>query len=263
MVWANSSPADKLIIFFHGNAEDIGTSGGFLNPIMNRWKVILHLLTQKAHAVAVEYPTYGLYEHKDGQSALKKEANFVEDGDLVYNFFKDNLNLTAKQIIIFGRSIGSGPATCLADKHPAGAFFLFSPMFSLRSVASEHAPGCLKCMVSCIIPKMFDNGTKIWRIETPTFIIHGKADTVIDQSNGVKLFENSGCKIENKQLVQPAEMTHNTFDLFADFLPPSVTFLTKIGLLQTSNFAPIESNALLHLLPYDTRKESELNKQKL
>jgi len=43
-----------LIIYFHGNAEDIGNFA-FLNNLSN---------TLKVHIAAVEYPGYGIYKGK-------------------------------------------------------------------------------------------------------------------------------------------------------------------------------------------------------
>ena len=45
---------NKLIVYFHGNAEDGGHSY-FVNQVL--------LKTAKAHVVTVEYPGYGIYEH--------------------------------------------------------------------------------------------------------------------------------------------------------------------------------------------------------
>ena len=45
--------SNKLIIFFHGNAEDIGIS----------YEMLDHLRTAlKINVLAVEYPGYGVYE---------------------------------------------------------------------------------------------------------------------------------------------------------------------------------------------------------
>jgi hypothetical protein len=45
--------ATKIIIYFHGNAEDIGLAFDLLYLIGQRLQ---------AHVIAVEYPGYGLYK---------------------------------------------------------------------------------------------------------------------------------------------------------------------------------------------------------
>ena len=65
--------SNKLIIFFHGNAEDLGIS----------YEMLDHLRTAlKINVMAVEYPGYGVYEDPDGPN----EEKIYRDADLVYNF---------------------------------------------------------------------------------------------------------------------------------------------------------------------------------
>lgn len=65
--------SNKLIIFFHGNAEDIGIS----------YEMLDHMRTAlKINVMAVEYPSYGVYEDPSGPSEIKIYA----DAELAYNF---------------------------------------------------------------------------------------------------------------------------------------------------------------------------------
>ena len=47
-----SQGSSKLMIYFHGNAEDLGQAYGLLNHLRN---------TLKIHLLAVEYQGYGIY----------------------------------------------------------------------------------------------------------------------------------------------------------------------------------------------------------
>lgn len=65
--------SNKLILFFHGNAEDLGIS----------YEMLDHLRTAlKINVMGIEYPGYGVYEDPEGPS----EDKIFEDADLVYNF---------------------------------------------------------------------------------------------------------------------------------------------------------------------------------
>jgi len=44
------------MLFFHGNAEDVGLASELLEHLME---------TLKIHVLAVEYPSYGIYRTKD------------------------------------------------------------------------------------------------------------------------------------------------------------------------------------------------------
>ena len=65
--------SSKLIIFFHGNAEDLGISYEMLDHMRTALRVNL---------MAVEYPGYGIYDDPEGPS----EEKIYRDAELVYNF---------------------------------------------------------------------------------------------------------------------------------------------------------------------------------
>ena len=81
--------------------------------------------------MAVEYPNYGVYEDPDGAS----EEKILRDAELVYNFVRDVAKLKEKDIIVMGRSLGSGPSTHLAAKYDPRSLVLMSPYTSIKCVA--------------------------------------------------------------------------------------------------------------------------------
>ena len=196
-------------------------------------------LTVQAHAVAIEYPKYGLYKSKEGPNGDSiNQATWS-----VYNHLTQKKGVKPKQIIIFGRSMGSGPATFLAHRtnNQAAALILFSPYQSIRDVSKEHA-GCF----GNFVPNYFDNKSLIPQITIPTFIIHGQRDEVISHENGKRLFELSGSK--QKQFANPPQMTHNRFELRPDFITPATQFLGEVQVLPSVDpgkvpiFDPIQIN---------------------
>ena len=115
--------SNKLIIFFHGNAEDLGISYEMLDHMRTALKINL---------LGVEYPGYGIYEDSAGAS----EDKIFRDAELVYNFVQGVSNLREKDIILLGRSLGSGPATYIAANYSPGGLILMSPYTSIKSVAN-------------------------------------------------------------------------------------------------------------------------------
>lgn len=49
----SSEPTSKIVIYFHGNAEDVGLASEMLDYI----RYMMHV-----HILAVEYPGYGIYD---------------------------------------------------------------------------------------------------------------------------------------------------------------------------------------------------------
>jgi hypothetical protein len=64
--------ATKILIYFHGNAEDIGLAFDLLYMIGQRLQI---------HVLAVEYPGYGLYK-----SSYPNEKQIKEDSIIVYDY---------------------------------------------------------------------------------------------------------------------------------------------------------------------------------
>lgn len=84
------------MLYFHGNAEDIGLA----------YQLVDHLRsTLMIHVLAVEYPGYGLYPGKSNAKQI------IEDADNIFQYLVTVMNVSPRDILIFGRSIGSGPAT--------------------------------------------------------------------------------------------------------------------------------------------------------
>ena len=55
----------------------------------------------------------------------------------VFSFITDDLHWEPKDIILFGRSIGTGPACHLAAKKKPGALLLMSAYTSIRAVVKS------------------------------------------------------------------------------------------------------------------------------
>lgn len=162
------------------------------------------------------------------------EASIKNTALSVYQALVHKLKLKPEQIIIFGRSMGSGPACFLAHERPCGALILFAPYHSIKFVAKEHV-GC----ISCCAPNMFRNIDYISKIVVPTVIIHGKQDEVISHGNGAALFKASGALESDKMFVNPADMGHNEFAMSRDVIIPIESFLTNRGILKRETSTPI------------------------
>ena len=88
-----------MLLYFHGNAEDLGRTLDFLKSVQRYLQV---------HILAVEYPGYGIYA---GQPS---EALIFEDADSVFDFLTETVGWRAEDVILCGRSIGAGPSCYLA-----------------------------------------------------------------------------------------------------------------------------------------------------
>jgi pimeloyl-ACP methyl ester carboxylesterase len=88
----------------------------------------------KVRIIAMEYPGYGVYKHSSPNA-----FRLLEDAEAVLEYLIKKVGYDSKNIILFGRSIGSGAATHLASKTKCGALVLMSAFTSLRSVVRDLA----------------------------------------------------------------------------------------------------------------------------
>ena len=194
----------KILIFFHGNAEDIGLAYEMTDLI----RTVLQL-----HIIVVEYPGYGLYAGKP------KADQILKDADTVYNFVRNTLHFEANDIFAFGRSIGSGPSTWLARFRGLGCLFLMSAYTSIRDVVKNIAGKIAQYLVA----ERFRNIDNMPFIQCPTLLMHGILDSLVPFEHSQRLHQECAGLC---QLVLPKDMDHNFFDYYDDLLLPIANFLT-------------------------------------
>mmetsp|Transcript_25355 Transcript_25355/g.22397 ORF Transcript_25355/g.22397 Transcript_25355/m.22397 type:complete len:152 (-) Transcript_25355:445-900(-) len=148
------------MIYFHGNGEDIYLAYDLLTHIRNNLNI---------NVLAVEYPGYGLYQ------GASSDSQILADAEAVFDYLTFKMKHNAKNIIIFGRSIGSGPAAWLAARKSVGALVLMSAFTSIRAVVRDLAGK----WASYVIKERFNNMESMQRVNCPSFLIHGLKDSLI------------------------------------------------------------------------------------
>jgi abhydrolase domain-containing protein 17 len=142
----------KFIIAFHANGEDLGTA----------YRLLDTLRTRLNHDVLlVEYPGYGIYQNKDEKLAAEDMARqIIEDAECVYDFVLENItDVVERDIVVLGRSLGSGPCIHLGAVRNPSTLILCSPFRSIKAVVKEKF-----AMLSALFDTEFDNITKIKEI---------------------------------------------------------------------------------------------------
>ena len=84
------------------------------------------------HVLAVEYPGYGLY-----QTSKASEEKIKEDAICVYDYLTTCVGLRESDIILFGRSLGSGPTSYLSSIRSPYALLLMSGYRSIQEVVKS------------------------------------------------------------------------------------------------------------------------------
>lgn len=193
-LWFPAPRAATVIVYFHANAEDLGMSYALLKHMRDQFKV---------NVLAVEYPGYGLLSHM-----TPSEEGVYEVARTGFRYLVDRVNVRYSQIILFGRSLGSGPAVHLAAQYPIGGLILVSAFSSLRAAVRSIAGRLLAWTVN----DRFPNSQGISNVSCSTLFIHGESDRLIPVEHSLRLFKR--CRAR-KLLVTPPKMEHNS-NLFGD-----------------------------------------------
>eukprot|EP00933_Yihiella_yeosuensis_P006725 TRINITY_DN111491_c0_g1_i1.p1 TRINITY_DN111491_c0_g1~~TRINITY_DN111491_c0_g1_i1.p1 ORF type:complete len:409 (+),score=70.09 TRINITY_DN111491_c0_g1_i1:103-1329(+) len=215
-IWLPAPRAAGVILFCHGNAEDLGMCFPFVRHMRDQFKM---------NVLAVEYPGYGLLHNISTSS----EAALKEVALTAFRFILDELKVAYEQIILFGRSVGSGPSVYLASRFPVGGLILVAAFASVR----EAAKSLIGNFVGHVLDERFPNITLIGNVSCPTLFIHGEKDSLVPPSHSVALFKN--CRAR-KLLITPPGMEHNT-NLFTDaqyLAVPAINFFGLPGYQQES-----------------------------
>jgi pimeloyl-ACP methyl ester carboxylesterase len=188
----NEDEGNKLCIYFHGNAEDIGLAFDLLYLFGARMGF---------HVLAVEYPGYGLYK-----TSKPSENQIKEDAVIVYDYLTKCVGIKESDIILFGRSMGTGPSSYLSTIRQPHSVLLMSPYTSIKDAARSLLGWA--SFLSVIVYEKFRNIDMIKKAKCPIFFLHGQKDVLIPHSHSQAL--HSVCPTECF-LHMPADMDHNEF----------------------------------------------------
>lgn len=158
--------ATYLILYSHGNAEDLG----MVRDMLEAWK-------EMGYSVfGYDYAGYGTSEGKPS------EYTVYRDIDAAYAHITGVMGIPAKHIIVYGSSLGGAIAADLASRKPVGGLILESTFVSAFRVLTR---------IPLFPFDMFCTLSKLKQVQCPAFVIHGTADKMIDLWHGKKLYEEA------------------------------------------------------------------------
>lgn len=171
--WDNPQ-ATHTLIYFHGNGEDLGT----LEPFAAE-------LVAGGYAVfAVDYRCYGRSEGRP------TEENAWEDARVAYDYLRHQLGVPPERIVLYGFSLGSGPAVDLAMHRSVAGLVLQSPLASAYRVVNVR-------WVQWLLGDVFVNIDRIADVPCPILIMHSRADEVIPFWHGEALLRAATARKES------------------------------------------------------------------
>lgn len=160
----------SLVIFSHGNSDDIGTCSAYCQWLADSLNVNL---------VSYDYKGYG--RSLPGTTTEKNTQEYLE---AVYDLAVNRMGVPASKLILIGKSIGTGPTILFAGhKKPVKCIVLISPLASgARCMirANQIPSSVMEKLDDLFMPTLHS----IKLIDVPIFIIHGTEDDIVPINNG-------------------------------------------------------------------------------
>lgn len=168
--WADDpgSATSHVIIYFGGNAEDVLYTASAANRLHAR------------RLLVVNYRGYGGTPGKPSQEAL------YEDALAIYDYAVDTGKTRPEDIVVMGRSLGSGLAVLLAAKRKVRGAILIAPFDSISAVAATHYP---LFPVELLLKHPFDSASLARQAAVPAIMIAADRDNVIPPKHARRLYE--------------------------------------------------------------------------
>jgi uncharacterized protein len=167
------TPHPKGIIFYlHGNTDNLV-----------RWGKFAADFTRLGYDVLM--PDYRTYGKSTGQ--LHQEEDLHREVAFVYQ--KILQEYPENQVVVYGRSLGTGLATYLVTQNQPRLLLLETPYLNMVSQGNFFFP-----LLPYSFLLRFPLRTDLWirQIRCPVFIFHGTEDEIVPYTSGVKLAEISG-----------------------------------------------------------------------
>ncbi len=182
-VWELHGAAQPALIYFGGNAEDVGANIPDFDAAFPERAVYL-----------VNYRGYG------GSTGRPSQAALTADAEAIY----DALRAHHDPIAVLGRSLGSGVAVALAARRPVERLILVTPFDSVANVAADHFPWL---PVRLLVRDRFDSLRRIGEVRSPTLVVVAEHDEVVFRARSDALIAAIPPPLRHALLVPGA--THN------------------------------------------------------
>lgn len=167
-----------LVVHFHGTGGDAWKSGGVWFEAAQRAREDHNIAVA---VLSVEYPGYGIFPGRPSEPVCNNTA------ERVMAFLTNSLAIPPSQIVVSGRSMGSGVASTVASVGSYRGLVLISPFTSIHGVLRSFPFGTT--VLPRLLKNRFDNISLIPNVPASTrlTVIHGAKDKLISSSQGLDL----------------------------------------------------------------------------
>lgn len=166
------APVEGLtVLFLHGNSGNVCT-----------WKGVYDgLVSLGAGVLMIDYPGYGKSEGSPCEEALYSSAHAAAE-------FLQSRGVPREDVVIFGKSIGTGVGVELASSGAFAGLVLESPFTSLVAAAQVHYWFFPVSLVFC---EEYDSLSRIEQVGCPLLVVVATEDKLVPPEQSTELFNRA------------------------------------------------------------------------
>ena len=158
-----------LILYFHGNSQSLV-----------RWGQVVQYHHSLGYEVLImDYRGYG---KSRGKRSLK---TLLSDALLWYD--QATQSFPENQITVYGRSIGTGPASYVAGQNKPLRLILETPYYDMQSLVQRYYP---IFPMGLALRFKFKNHEYVKGADCPVYIFHGTEDEMVPYAHAYRLYQN-------------------------------------------------------------------------
>ncbi|MGI8599577.1 MAG: alpha/beta hydrolase [Chitinophagaceae bacterium] len=192
-----------IVLYFHGNRQNI-----------ERYSRFTPVFTSKGYEVWMpDYPGFGKSTGKRTEQAMYSDASFLYAMALK--------EVPAENIIIYGKSVGTGVASFLASNEESKALVLETPYYSIEKLVQYYMP---IYPVDLLLKYKFPVHEYLKNVDEPVFMFHGTKDEVIPYKQAIQLKQEN----QKVKLILIENGKHNNLPNFKLFINTLDSLLNKL-----------------------------------
>lgn len=212
-----------IILYFHGNGCELRQCGYIADELVSRtdynvWIVDYPGYGKSAGAITSEQQLHNIAIQIYSE-LIAIDSNKINSDGLSTN--EINNNSETKNIILFGRSLGSGIATKLASLNIVKALILETPYYSIKDLALSKYP----FVPSFLLKYNFRSDLYMPKVDAPVLIFHGDQDQLIPIDQAQRLSKLT----KNLKFVEIQSGTHDDLSTFSSYWSELEFFLNRLN----------------------------------
>ncbi len=173
--WFVPGESDVTLVWFHGNAGNIGNRAHNIALLHERVGVKIFIF---------DYRGYGRSE-----GGVTEEGTYL-DAEAALAYLRSRGDVNPDRLVLFGRSLGAAVAVEMAARHQFHAVMLETPFTSIADMAKHLYPVLAAVFpVGAVVKSKYDALSRIKDVRAPILVLHGDADDIVPLDIGRRLYE--------------------------------------------------------------------------